>query len=207
MKIQKLQQYLFTGFIILLPVALTFWIISFLISLLTDPFMGFSQKILATVGFQNEQILYLTSKLLILIFLLIIITFVGAIGRYFFFQSFLSIGDSLLQKIPVISSVYKTSRELINTLFSSEHRAFEKVVLVPFPHKDALVLGLVTHSKAIFDDRISVFIPTTPNPTSGYLVFFKKEDVQFIDMKVDDALRFVVSCGVLLENIPQIEKQ
>ena len=214
MNIQGIKKHLFTGFILLLPLVLTFWIISFLIDLLTTPFLDFTQKLLSLIGLQKgtsflflpeEFVLTLVSKVLIIVFLFVSITFVGVIARHFFFRSFMKIGDTFLRKIPVISGVYKTSQELINTIFS-ENRAFTRVVLVPYPHETSLAIGLVTRSDPLLDNRISVFIPTTPNPTSGYLIFYKKEDVIMTDMKVDEALRFLVSCGVLLEDSSLLKK-
>lgn len=215
MNLKTLKHYLFTGFIMLLPVVLTFWVISFLISMLTNPFMGITQKLLELLRLQigpififtEEQILTFISQVLSLIFLLIVIIFVGAIGRYFFFRSLLHVGDTIIRKIPVISSVYKTSRELINALFSPENRAFKQVVLVPFPNSPTLAIGFITRSEPILGDKLAVFVPTTPNPTTGFLLFFEQKDVSVIDMKVDEALRFIVSCGVLLDtNSPLHQK-
>lgn len=214
MNAHVIKKHLVTGFILLLPLVLTYWIISFLIDLLTDPFLDLTQQLLELMGFRKggtflflpgEFVLSFLSKLLIIVFLLLAITFVGAVARYLFFRSFLKIGDTLLRKIPIISSVYKTSHELITTIFS-EHRAFTQVVLVPYPHASARAIGLLTRSEPILDDRVSVFIPTTPNPTSGYLILFKKEDIQQTEMKVDEALRIIVSCGVLLEDNAQFKK-
>ena len=207
MNAKDLKHYLFTGFIMLLPVVLTFWVISILLSFLTTPFMGFTERLLELMGlhvgsfliFTGPQVLTFISQLLSLIFLLVVITFVGAVGRYLFFRSILHVGDSIIQKIPVISSVYKTSRELISTLFAKDNRAFKQVVLVPFPHPHSLAVGFMTRSDPVLDDRIAVFIPTTPNPTAGFLLFFEPKDVMVVNMKVDEALRFVVSCGVLLD--------
>ena len=208
MNTEKIKKYLVTGGIVLMPLVLTFWILSFLINLLTTPFMDLTQKILEAVGLKgvsffflsDQQIIYLLSKILIIVFVLIIITFVGAVARHFFFRTLMQLGDSFLRKIPIIGSVYKTTLELTNTIFSPEKRAFQQVVLVPFPCPGALAIGLVTRSETILEDRISVFIPTAPSPISGYLIFFKKEDVRVIDMKTDEALRYIVSCGALLED-------
>lgn len=214
MNAQSMKKHLVTGFILLLPLVLTYWIISFLIDLLTGPFLEFTEQLLELLGFQKgstflflpgDLVLSFLSKLLIIVFLLLVITSVGAVARYLFFRTFLKVGDALLRKIPLISSIYKTSHELITTIFS-EQRAFTTVVLVPYPHASARAIGLLTRSEPILDGRVTVFIPTTPNPTSGYLILFKQEDIQPIEMKVDEALRIIVSCGVLLEENAYFKK-
>ena len=207
MSLKNIKHYLITGFIMLLPVFLTFWVLSLLLSMLTNPFLGITQRILALLHLQigpififtEEQVVTFISQVLSITFLVLLIVIVGAIGRYFVFRSFLHLGDALIKKIPVISSVYKTSRELLTTLFSPENRAFKQVVLVPFPNSPTLALGFMTRSTPVLGGKIAVFIPTTPNPTTGFLLFFDEKDVSKIDMKVDEALRFIVSCGVLLD--------
>lgn len=177
--------------------------------------MGITQRLLELLRlhigpiliFTQEQVLTFISQLLSLLFLLVVIIFVGAIGRYFFFRSLLHIGDSIIQKIPVVNSVYKTSRELINNLFSPENRAFKQVALVPFPNAPTLAIGFITRSDPILGDKIAVFIPTTPNPTTGFLLFFEQKDVTIVNMKVDEALRFIVSCGVLLDTNSPLQQK
>ncbi len=190
-----------TGLIILLPLVLTFWIISFFVEVLTDPFVGIAQTILNTVGLKNAPTFFVqvASQILVLAFLFIGIVSIGAVTRYFFFNSLVSLGDSILHKIPVISGVYKTSQELIKTIMSPDAKAFKKVALVPFPHEGVWSIGFITREDDVLDNRVSVFVPTTPNPTSGFLILFEKDKILHIDMKVEEALRYVVSCGVLSE--------
>lgn len=193
--------------VILLPLILTYWIVTFLLTLFTEPFVGIAEQILSLLGLtgvpilflSQEQVLSFVSKMLVLLFLFALIIGIGAVGRYVVFRYMMRLGDAILHKIPVISSVYKTSQELIGTILSTDAKAFKQVVLIPFPHEASYSVGLVTRDEPIFNGRISVFIPTTPNPTSGYLIMYEKEKVIPIDMTVEEALRFVVSCGVLYE--------
>lgn len=201
-----MKKYIMTGLVMLLPLALTFWIVFTLVDWLTGPFLDMTQKILSTFGlasapvlfFSAEQVLRYGSKIFVLVFLFLFISLIGMVGRYFLFRYALRAGDKLLHKIPVISSVYKTSQDLIQTVLTSDSKAFKQVVLVPFPSADCLTVGLVTKEGPAGSNLVPVFIPTTPNPTSGYLILFDKSKVVFVSMSVEEAFRYVVSCGVLV---------
>jgi len=194
-----------SGLVVLLPLALTYWIVSVIVTMLTTPFMGIAESILSSLGVDKLSFLFLSSKqvltlagtILVLLFLFFFIISIGAIGRQIFFNYIFGLGDKILQRIPLINTVYKTSQDLIQTVFTSSNKSFKQVVLVPFPSTESWVIGLVTREDTDVEGRIAVFVPTTPNPTSGFLVMFHKEQVIHLDMKVDEALRYVISCGVL----------
>jgi uncharacterized membrane protein len=113
-------------------------------------------------------------------------------------------GDRLLHKIPLINKVYKTSKEIVQSLLGTKKNAFKQAVMVPFPYKDAYCIGLIsrnsprTCSEALHDDMVSVFIPTAPNPTTGFLVLCKRSELIFLNMKSEDAIKYIVSCAVIL---------
>lgn len=204
-----MKKYFATGVVVLLPLALTFWIISFIIGVLTTPFLGIAEAILSAIGLNNVSFLFLSSQqvleyastILVLLFLFGIILAIGAVGRHFFFKYLMMFGDKIMHKIPVISTVYKTSQELIQTILTTSNKSFKQVVMVPFPTPQSYCIGLVTRDDEEMGDRIAVFVPTTPNPTSGFLVMYQRDQVVAIDMKVEEALRYVISCGVLLTPI------
>lgn len=116
--------------------------------------------------------------------------------------------DSLLLKIPLVNKIYKTTQEIIRTLFSSDKSSFKEVVLAPFPNKETYTLGLVSRdapkycSKATQKELVTVFVMTAPNPTTGYLVMFEREDLIPIDMKIEDAVKYIISCGILIPETP-----
>lgn len=204
-----MKKYFATGIVVLLPLALTFWIVSFIINVLTRPFVGIAEAILSAIGMQNvsflflspEQVLQYSSQILVLVFLFAIIVGIGVVGRHFFFKYLMKIGDTILHNIPVISTVYKTSQELIQTILTTSNKSFKQVVLVPFPTQDSWSIGLVTRDDIEIEKRVAVFVPTTPNPTSGFLVMFTRDQIIPLDMKVEEALRYVISCGVLMTPI------
>lgn len=204
-----MKKYLITGLVILLPLALTYAIVAFFFNLLTGPFIDFTKGVLTQYGlFQNglsfltgEQIQTYLSQLLIILFLVSVTIFFGFIGRWVFFHYLLRFGDYILHRIPLVNTIYKTSQDVIKTIFVTDTKAFKQVVMVPFPNKESHCIGLVTREDLETIDqnnRVAVFVPTTPNPTSGFLVMFKKEDVIYLDMKIEDALKYVISCGVIL---------
>lgn len=204
-----MKKYLLTGLAILLPLAVTFWIVSFLFNLLTVPFLGITQELLDWSGLldnglsflSGEQIQTYISQFLILAFLLFATVLLGFFARWVFIHYLFQFGDYILHRIPLIKSIYKTSQDVVKALFLQDTKAFKQVVMVPFPNETSHSIGLVTRedlSALNQHGRIAVFVPTTPNPTSGFLIMFKKEDVTYLDMKVEEALKYVISCGVIL---------
>jgi len=106
--------------------------------------------------------------------------------------------------------VYKTTQDIVKTLFVTDKDSFKYVVMAPFPYKGLYSIGLVsrkapdTCSNAINKELISVFVPTTPNPTTGFLLLFNKDDLIYLDMKTEEAVKYIVSCGVI---VPQKKEE
>jgi uncharacterized membrane protein len=190
----------------LLPLALTVWIITSIVDWLTGPFIGLTEKILSALGLTSvpvlflnaDQVLFLLSQVLVLLFLFVFIVAIGAVGRHIVVAYCIRAGNSLIHKIPVISSVYKTSQELIQTILATDNKAFKQVVLVPFPNAECWSIGLVTKEGPVAPELLPVFVPTTPNPTSGYLIMYERSKVVPLEMTVEEAFRYIISCGVLL---------
>lgn len=207
-----MKKYFITGLVTLLPVTLTIIIVAFLINLLTEPFIGIMESILLTFGVaKSPKALLFLSQILILIFLFFFTAFLGFVTRWFFFHYIIRVGEYILHKIPLINSIYKTSKDVIHTIFTSDTKSFKQVVLVPFPNPGSYSIGLVTLENVPMrevheTDRVAVFVPTTPNPTSGFLMLFPKKDIKYLDMKIDDALKYVISCGVISSKFHTVEK-
>ena len=218
-----MKKYFITGLVILLPVAVTIAIVIFLVDLLTKPFMGWVMQLLMHTNIKNlgfsifspEQVIRYGSQIIILIGLFLVILGIGFLGRWFFIKSFFRLSDKLLHKIPLVNKVYKTTQDIIQTLFVTDKNSFKQVVLVPFPSQETFCLGLVSRaspkvcSAKAQEDMVSVFIPTTPNPTTGFLIMYKKQDLIFLDMKTEEAIKYIVSCGVILpgqENKEELQK-
>lgn len=211
-----MNKYFITGLIILLPLALTILIIAFLFNFLTSPFLGLVKAVFDYYGFFEQgfwflsasQIQTIVAQLLILFCLFFLTVGLGFIARWFFFRSLIKIGELLFKKIPFVRSIYKTSKDVIHTIFTSKEKSFKQVVLVRFPNQSTYSIGFLTREdipslrETIYQDIVTVFVPTTPNPTSGFLVMYKKQDLVYLDMKVEDAFKYIISCGLVTSDDP-----
>ena len=198
----------------LLPLAVTLWIITFLIRLLTKPFEGavvsFFKSFDAFTTHVPPEGIRLISELLILLTLFLVTVLLGVVARHFFFSQLLKLGDKILSRVPLVNKVYKTSKDLVLSFFNPKNNSFQQVVLLPFPYSKSYCLGLVTSnappafSQPVQTEMVSVFIPTTPNPTSGYLVLYKKTDLIYLKMRSEEAIKYIVSCAVVQPSREQL---
>lgn len=216
-----IKGYFLTGLALLLPVILTIWILLFLINLLTKPFVNFAVFLLEYFDhfdrpflfLSREQVVLIVAKVFVLCALVGIILLVGYIGRLFLLKYLGSLGDYLLHRIPIINKFYKSVQDLVSTLFAPKTKErFSSVVLVPFPYKGMYSVGFVTQgelplgSDSEKDDRLSIFVIGTPNPTMGFMLLFKRSEIITLNMKVDEALKFVISCGIVEPNFQSQEQ-
>jgi uncharacterized membrane protein len=209
-KSKVMKKHFLTGLIILLPVAITLALVGSLINFFTHPFVEVVASSLKEAHFADRGFLFLThdqvvdylSKLLILVCLFFAIVLLGMLTRWVVIRSFFSLWDKLLHKIPVVNTVYKATQELIKTIFTRDKTGFKRVVMAPYPFKGMYALGLVTGDtpKACSKDGstlVSVLILTTPNPTSGFLLMYKTEDLIHLELRPEEAIKYILSCGVL----------
>ncbi len=138
---------------------------------------------------------------------LIVITLIGALAAGFFGRWLIRMGENILNRMPVVRTIYGASKQILETILTTQSNAFREVVLVEYPRKDLWVVGFVTGNtegevgRKISDDTVNVFIPTTPNPTSGFLLFCPKKDLIYLDMGVEDAVKLVVSGGIVTPDV------
>lgn len=213
-----MKKYFITGLVILLPVTFTIVIVGFFVSLLTNPFLEFVQTMFthyhffdhAFSFFNGPQLQKIIAQVLILVVIFSFTVILGVITRWVFFHYVIRLGEYLVHRIPFISSIYKTSQEVIKTIFTSKAQSFKQVVVLPLFNSTTKCIGFVTGENLVglgMDDAVAVFVPTTPNPTSGFLVMIQRKDLIFLDMKVEDALKYVISCGVIVPNFQLIKEQ
>ena len=142
-----------------------------------------------------------------LIISIIAITFIGALTPGFIGRTLLKTGERILEKMPVVRSIYSAIKQIMETVMSTNSESFREVVLVEYPRKDIWVIGFVTGEtkgevQTLNKEKlINVFIPTTPNPTSGFLLFLPKKDLIYMEMKVEDAVKMVISGGIVTPKI------
>jgi len=143
------------------------------------------------------------SRIFALILLFVFILLLGVVARWFVIKNIISGTNTVLEKIPLIKSIYKVSRDIISALFSAEgKKAFKHPVLFPFPQKPTFAMGFQAGEVAAEIEQtvpglVSVFAPTAPHPISGFLVLIPKEDVRHLDMTNEEAVKYLVSCGLV----------
>jgi uncharacterized membrane protein len=141
-----------------------------------------------------------------LIVLILFLMIIGMFAAGFLGRFFIRLGEWVVGRMPLISSVYSLLKQIFETVFSSKTQAFKKVVMLEYPRKGIWILGLVSADlKGEVEAKLpvpmlNVFVPTTPNPTSGFLIFVPKTDVIELDMSVEEAIKFIVSGGLVEPN-------
>jgi uncharacterized membrane protein len=200
-----MKKYLITGVIILLPVALTAMIVFFLFDLFTAPFVPIVRAALQCFSLPlYPTITLFLSRIIALILLTVLITFLGLVAQQFFFKNLGKAGNWIIYKIPFVKTIYKVSKDIFTALFAPDGKqAFKETVMFPFPSKPNFGIGFLAGEVAqecqdkVDEPLVSVFSPTAPHPISGFLFLIPKKDVHTIEMTKEDALKFLVSCGVI----------
>jgi len=192
-----MRKYFITGLLVLVPLAITVWVLNLVIgtmdqSLLIVPHRWQPRTL---IGFDIPG---LGTILTILIIFVTGLLTNNLVGNYV-----LRLWESLLRRIPVVSSLYGSVKQVSDTLFSSSGNAFRKAVLIPYPHADSYTIAFLTGvpggdvKNHLVGEYVSVYVPTTPNPTSGFFLMMEKSRVVELDMSVDAALKYIVSMGVV----------
>jgi len=182
-----------TGVVFVVPVILTIWVLQLLYNLLDGPLRSLLNAVLRyTLRWELPSGVGLVLTLLALYVTGILAT--NMLGR-----RFLEFWESLLTRMPIVNSIYNAARQVVRTLSGPQEKSFQRVVLIEFPSKGLWTIAFQVGTIQMSDGRewVRVYVPTTPNPTSGYLQFLPKENVQFTSIPVDEALRMVVSGGIL----------
>ena len=200
MMMKYARRYLFAGLLFWVPVWVTFLVIRFIVHLLDQSLMLLPQ------AYRPEHF-GVTIPGLGLIFTIVLLFLTGLVVTNFLGAYLLRMWDHLIGRIPLVRSIYSAVKTTMETMFSSKGRAFRKVLLVEYPRKGMWSLAFQTAeaSRAIKEktqsDMVSIFIPTTPNPTSGFLMMVSKQDVRELDMSIDEALKIIISLGVIQPSV------
>ena len=187
----KLRNYFFTGIVVLIPISFTLYLSKFLINI--------STKIIPEGLNPNSYLPHSIPGLEILI-TVIFITFVGGLSLSFIGKKFLQIIDDLFKRIPILRTIYSAVGQMTES-FTNQEGDKKSVVLVEYPRKGSWAVGFATKENKgeiqnkTSKDLMNVFIPTTPNPTSGFLIMFPKDELIYLDMSFEEASKFIVSAG------------
>lgn len=191
----RLRSWFFTGILVTAPVLLTIYITWAAIQLIDSQVVS----LIPILADWNR----LEVPGVGLVIGVMLITLIGALAAGFLGRWIIRLGESLLNRMPVVRSIYGASKQILETIISSQSDAFREVVLVEYPRKGLWVIGFVTGgtkgevNRRINIDMVNVFVPTTPNPTSGFLLFCPRKDVVFMEMTVEEAVKLVVSGGIV----------
>lgn len=198
-----IKKYLLTGLMVWLPLAITIWVLLWLVGMLDAVFGGFLSVLaaLTPVAFAPviERLHHIPGLGVLLVFSVMLVT--GALvanvaGRWWVKQ-----WDYLFTRIPIVKSIYNSVKKVSDTLFSSNGNAFRTALLVQYPRAGSWTIAFQTGvpsgevSSHLRGDFVSVYVPTTPNPTSGFFLMLPRSDVIELDMSVDQALTYVISMG------------
>lgn len=189
-----------TGIVVIAPVGLTIWLIWSL--------MGWVDSVVLPLipsNLRPEHYIGINLRGVGVIIFLIFTIVVGWIAKGLIGKSLIRFAESLVNRMPVVRSIYSGVKQIAETVFAQSERSFEKACLIQYPRKDIWAVGFIStaakgevNTKAqTGSDLLSVFVPTTPNPTSGFLLFFPREDVIELDMSVEDAAKLVISAGLV----------
>jgi len=192
-----MKRYLIAGLLVWVPLGITIWVITFLVSTLDQTLLLVPTPLRpeALVGFHIPGLGVLLS------FLILLAT--GVVAANFFGQRLIRLWESALGRIPVVKSIYSSVKQVSDTVLSDQGTAFRKALLVEFPRPGCWTIAFMTGvpADAVVDhlpgDHVSVYVPTTPNPTGGYFVMLPRSSVRELDMSVDDALKYIISMGVV----------
>jgi uncharacterized membrane protein len=188
-----MRKYFITGALVLVPLAITAWVLHFVIATLDQ------SLVLVPREWRPET--YIPGLGAIITLAIVFLT--GVLTNNLVGKWFVRLWERLLQRIPVVNSIYGSVKQVSDTLFSSSGNAFRKAVLIPYPHEHSYTIAFLTGvpggdvQNHLVGEYVSVYVPTTPNPTSGFFLMMERSRVVELDMTVDTALKYIVSMGVV----------
>ena len=194
---KPLKKYFITGLLIWIPLAITVWVLTAIVGTMDQSLRLLPRAI------HPENLLGFTIPGTGALLTLLVILMTGVVTANIIGQRLLRFWEGLLARIPIVKSIYYSVKQVSDTLFSGNGDAFRKVLLVRYPHPEAWAVAFQTGTPArqisemLPDEHVSIFIPTAPSPVNGFFFFVKKSEVIELDISVDDALKYIVSMGVV----------
>jgi uncharacterized membrane protein len=193
----QLKKYFITGLLIWVPLGITLWVLHLLVSTMDQTLLLLPEQ------FQTESWLGLHVPGMGVIMTLVVVLATGLVAANFLGQHLLRFWEGVLGRIPVVKSIYNSVKQVSDTLFTSGGHAFRKALLVQYPREGSWTIAFLTGQPGgdvvnhLQGEYWSVYVPTTPNPTSGFFLMMPKADVIVLDMSVDEALKYIISMGVV----------
>lgn len=196
-----MKKYFITGLLVLVPLVVTFWVMSTLIETLDQSLLLLPEE------WRPQKLLGFSMAGLGAILTLVVIFLTGVIATNFFGQQLIMLWEEMLSRVPVVKSIYSSVKQVSDTIFSDSGNAFRQALLIEFPRKGSWTVAFLTGepggdvSNHLQGDYVSVYVPTTPNPTGGYFLMMERKDVVALDMSVDQALKYIISMGTVAPEI------
>lgn len=193
-----MKNYFITGLLVLMPIVVTAWVLMTLVQLLDQSLL------LLPEAWQPKKLLGFSVIGLGALLTLAIIFVTGVIATNIFGQQLILLWEALLSRVPVVKSIYSSVKQVSDTIFSDSGNAFRKALLVEYPRKGAWTIAFLTGTPGgdvanyLTGDYVSIYVPTTPNPTSGFFLMMPTKDVVELDMTVDQALKYIISMGTVV---------
>lgn len=202
---RRIRNVFLTGVAVTIPIAFTLFILNFLFKTLDNSLSPIFTAMLIKLGTPIPDGYRIPG--LGVVMTLVVIFLVGLFTKNFFGAKLILLGEMIVEKIPFVSNIYSGIKQVVTTIANTETQAFKKVVLIEFPRKGTYAIGFVSSEtrgevqQKTEHEVINVIIPTTPNPTSGFLVFVPKEDIIELDMTIEDGIKLIISCGIVAPKI------
>ncbi|GMQ91419.1 MAG: DUF502 domain-containing protein [Gammaproteobacteria bacterium] len=193
-----LRKYIVAGLLVWVPLGVTVLIIKFLVELMDKSLLWIPE------AYRPEQLMGFRIPGLGLVLVLFVVLLTGVIVANFFGRKLVQLGEKILNRIPLVRSIYYGVKQVMETMFSGTGKSFRKVVVIEYPRKGIWTLAFLTGDSitSVSDmtgkKMINVFVPTTPNPTSGFFLMLPEEDVMDLNINVDDGLKMIISAGVVV---------
>jgi uncharacterized membrane protein len=205
----RLRHYFVTGLLVWLPMGITVWVLTWLVGLLDSIFLtvlGALDAVIPGMHAAAESLRNVPGLGVMLVALVILST--GVFVANMFGQWLVRKWGQLINRIPVVRTIYTSVKQVADTLFSGSGNAFSKAMLVQYPHANSWTIAFLTGqpggevARHFQEEFVSVYVPTTPNPTSGFFLMMPRASVVELDMSVDDALKYIISMGVVVPGGP-----
>lgn len=197
-----------SGLLLLAPLVVTIWAFTYIIGMVGGSVRPLYNQYLP----ESLRSIPFLWDVLATVIVVILITLLGFVSRYFLGKYILGVGERFLQTIPGVNSVYGSVKQIVQTFSSQNRNIFSKVVLIEFPRRGLYAIAFLTNQtqgepQARTKEEVwTVFVPTTPNPTSGFLIMVPHKDLVVLDMSVGDGMKFVISGGAVIPPWPRVDK-
>ena len=195
---KRIRRYLVAGILVWVPLAVTYTLLRFVVGLMDRTLLLLPRQ------YRPEELLGFQIPGLGVILMIIVLLVTGLLAANFVGRAFVGGWESLLDRIPVVRSIYSAAKNFAEMVFSDSSQSFKKVLLIEYPRKGLYSLAFQTSTELgevqgrKGEEIVCCFVPTTPNPTSGFIVIVPKKDVTVLDMEVDEALKMIISLGVVV---------